>query len=66
MFFVLLITNSGRLSEFDVGKIILFQIKVFSGKSNYTARARYVITINARCCFKQLRIVRRINRFIKH
>ena len=65
VFFVSLTTSSGRLSAY-AGKIILFQIKVFSGKIKYSVLARCMIKINARCCFKQWRIVRRINRFIKY
>ena len=55
-------TSSAKLSEFDNGNVILFQIKVFRKNIKETTLARYFIKVTACPSFTQLRAVRRINR----
>ena len=55
-------TRSARLSEFDAGNMILFQIKVLGRNIKETTVARNFIKVNARPTFTWLRTIRRINR----
>lgn len=56
-------TSSRTFLEFVGGNNILFEIKVFGEKINGTTLAMLSIEITARSHFKQLRIIRQINRF---
>ena len=53
---------SERFNKFDVGKLILFQIKVFTGNIKETTLARYFIKVTERPSFRRLRVIRNINR----
>ena len=53
---------SERFNKFDVGKLILFQIKVFTRNIKETTLARYFIKVTARPSFRRLRVIRQINR----
>ena len=55
-------TSSAKFSEFDAGNVILFQIKVFSRNMKETTLARFFKKVTARTNFKQLGVIRRINR----
>ena len=43
LFIGLFTTGSGRFSDFDVGNMILFQIKVFAGNIKEATPRRYFI-----------------------
>ena len=55
-------TSYAKFSEFDVGNVILFQIKVFGRNIKETTLARYVIKVTARPSFTRLTDTRRKNR----
>ena len=55
-------TSSAKFKKFDAGNMILFQIKVFARNIKDTTLARYFIKVTTRLSFKQLRVIRRINR----
>ena len=58
-------TSPAKFSDFDAGNVILFQIKVFGRNIKEITLARKFITVTARHSFMQLRVIRRINEFIK-
>ena len=47
-----------RFIKFNVGKLILFQIKVFARNIKETTPARYFIKVTARPSFRRLRVIR--------
>ena len=47
-----------KFSDFDVGNVILFQIKVFGKYNKETTLARYFIKVTARLSFTRLRVIR--------
>ena len=51
-----------RLIFHQVGKLILFQTKDFAKNIKETTLAKYFIKITARPSFRQLRVMRQINR----
>ena len=55
-------TNSTRFSNFDIGNMVLFQIKVFGRNIKETALARYFIKVTAHPSFKRLRVIRQRDR----
>ena len=55
-------TSSARFSEFDVGSVILFQVKVFSRNIKKTTLARYFIKVTVRPGLTRLRVIMQINR----
>ena len=54
-------TSSARFSKFDVGNVILFQIKAFGRNFKETALATSFIKVTAHPSFTRFRVVRRIN-----
>ena len=52
-----------RFIKFNVGKLILFQIKVFARNIKETTLAGYFIKVTVRPSFRRLRVIRQINRF---
>ena len=55
-------TICARFCEFDVGNVILFQIKVSGRNIKETALATYFVKVTARPSFTLLRAIRRVNR----
>ena len=54
--------SSARLSGFDDGSVILFQIKDFARNIKKTTLARCFIKVTARPSFTRLRVIKQINR----
>ena len=51
-------TSSARFIKFNVGKLILFQIKVFARNIKKTTLARYFIKVTVRPGLRRLTVIR--------